>query len=113
MRGGRWYGGGAFAAVVFQRERPPFVGEERAQLVGWLDVQRAIVMWKCEELSEEDAHRSVLPASPLMTVAGLISHLRWVEHTWFEVLFLGGPAEGPQFIEDPEDSDMMVDSVPL
>lgn len=93
-------------------QRPPFVADERSQLVGWLDLQRALVHRKCEGLSEEDAHRSVLPTSPLMTMAGIVSHLRWVENCWFEVLFLGGPAVGPQF-EDPEDSDLMVDDVPL
>ena len=25
-----------------------------------------------------------------MTMAGLISHMRWTEHIWLEVLFLGG-----------------------
>ncbi|WP_049575055.1 DinB family protein [Nonomuraea sp. SBT364] len=96
------------------RIRPPFVADERTQLVGWLDMQRAIVHWKCEGLSEEDAHRPVLPDSPLMTMAGLVSHLRWVEHCWFEVLFMGGPAVGPQFDEGvPEDADMMVDDIPL
>lgn len=99
--------------MTIPRIRPPFVADERIQLVGWLDMQRAIVQWKCEGLSEEDAHRSVIPTSPLMTVAGLVSHLRWVEHTWFEVLFLGRPAEGPQFVDEPEDLDMRVDGVPL
>ena len=94
------------------RTRPDFLADERTQLVGWLDLQRAIIHWKCEGLSEADAHRSVLPASPLMTMAGLVSHLRWVEHCWFEVLFLGGPAKGPQF-EEPEDADMMVEGIPL
>jgi uncharacterized damage-inducible protein DinB len=95
------------------RIRPPFVADERTQLVGWLDMQRAIVHWKCEGLSDEDAHRSVVPTSPLMTMAGLVSHLRWTEQTWFEVLFLGRPADGPQFLEEPGDADMMVDDVPL
>jgi uncharacterized damage-inducible protein DinB len=95
------------------RKRPPFVADERTQLVGWLDLQRAIVHMKCEGLSEADAHRSVLPASPLMTMAGVVSHLRWVEHLWFEVLFLGRPAVGPQFDDGPEDADMMVSGVPL
>jgi len=95
------------------RTRPPFVGDERTQLVGWYDMQRAIVHYKCEGLSEADAHRSVLPASPLMTVAGVVSHLRWTEHTWFEVLFLGRPATGPQFEDGPDDADMMADGVPL
>ncbi|MCH6160266.1 DinB family protein [Streptomyces marispadix] len=95
------------------RVRPRFDADERTQLVGWLGMQRAIIHWKCEGLSEEDAHRSVLPASPYMTMAGLVSHMRWVEHCWFEVLLLGGPAEGPQFDDGPEDADMMVEGVPL
>ncbi len=95
------------------RQRPPLVADERAQLVGWLDLQRAIVGMKCEGLSDEQAHRAVLPASPLMTVAGIVSHLRWVEHLWFEVVFLGGPAVGPGLDEGPEDADMMVAGVPL
>jgi hypothetical protein len=94
------------------RQRPPFVADERSQLVGWLDLQRAIVHVKCDGLSDADAQRSVLPASPLMTMAGIVSHLRWVENLWFEVLFLGRPAVGPQF-EGPEDADMMIPGVPL
>jgi hypothetical protein len=95
------------------RERPPFVADERTQLVGWLDLQRAIIHWKCEGLSDADAHRAVLPTSPLMTMAGVVSHMRWVEHSWFEVLFLGRPAEGPRFEDEPEDADMRVEGIPL
>jgi hypothetical protein len=94
------------------RTRPPFEADERTQLVGWLDMQRAIIAWKCEGLSEQDAHRPVLPASPLMTMAGLVSHLRWTEQCWFEVLFLGRPATGPQFVGE-DDDDMRADGVPL
>jgi uncharacterized damage-inducible protein DinB len=95
------------------RERPPVVADERTQLVGWLDLQRAIVHYKCQGLSDADAHRSVLPTSPLMTMAGILSHLRWVEHCWFEVMFLGRPEhDNPQFGED-DDADMRVDGVPL
>ncbi|MBF8189543.1 DinB family protein [Nonomuraea sp. K274] len=97
-----------------ERIRPPLVADERTQLLGWLDMQRAIVRWKCEGLSDEDAYRSVLPASPLMTMAGLVSHLRWTEHCWFEMLFLGGPSDrNPQFDESQEDADMRPDGVPL
>jgi uncharacterized damage-inducible protein DinB len=99
--------------MTLPRGRPPFDADERTQLIGWLDMQRAIILWKSEGLSEEDAHRSVLTTSPYMTIAGLISHMRWVEHSWFEVLFLGGQATGPQFDEGPEDADMMVEGVPL
>jgi uncharacterized damage-inducible protein DinB len=96
------------------RTRPAPTADERTQLLGWLDMQRAIVHWKCEGLSEQDAHRSVLPTSPLMTVAGVVSHLRWVEHLWFEVVLRGGStADNPQFQDEPEDADMRVDGVPL
>ena len=94
--------------------RPPFVADERTQLLGWLDLQRALVRWKCDGLSDDDAHRPVLPSSPLMTMAGLVAHLRWTEHCWFEVLFLGrAPGENPQFLDEPEDADMRVDGAPL
>jgi hypothetical protein len=99
--------------MTLPRVRPPFVADERTQLVGWFDLQRSLVSWKCEGLSEEDAHRAVLPSSPLMTMAGLVSHLRWVEYSWFEVMFLGRPAEGPRFDPADEDADMRVDGVPL
>jgi uncharacterized damage-inducible protein DinB len=95
------------------RVRPPGAADERTQLVGWLDMQRAVIRWKCEGLTEADAHRSVLPSSPHLTMAGLVSHMRWVEHCWFEVLLLGRPAEGPQFDDGPEAADMMVEGVPL
>jgi uncharacterized damage-inducible protein DinB len=99
--------------VTPSRTRPPLVADERTQLLGWLDLQRALVHYKCEGLAADDAHRAVLPTSPLMTMAGLVSHLRWVEHCWFEVLFLGRPAAGnPQF-GDVEDADFMVADVPL
>lgn len=95
------------------RVRPPLDADERTQLVGWLNLQRAVIHWKCEGLSETDAHRPVLPSSPLMTMAGLVSHMRWVEQNWFEVILLGRPAEGPQFQDEPEDGEMHVAGVPL
>ena len=57
------------------RTRPPVVADERTQLLGWYDLQRGIVRLKCEGLGDEDAHRSLIPTSPLTTVAGIVSHL--------------------------------------
>jgi len=74
--------------------RPPLTADERTQLTGWLDVQRSFVRMKCEGLSEEDAHRKVLPTSPLMTPAGLVAHLRWVEYSWFQLNLIGVPDTG-------------------
>jgi hypothetical protein len=96
------------------RNRPPFVADERTQLVGWYDLQRSIVAWKCEDLSEADARRAVLPTSPLTTAAGIVSHLRWTEHMWFEVLFLGGDGAGnPQLDEGAEYADWQPPGTPL
>lgn len=90
------------------RIRPPGAADERTQLLGWLTLQRALVPYKCDGVSEQDAHRSLLPTSPAMTLAGLVSHLRWVEHCWFEVLFLDRPAgPNPQF-GDVEAADFQV-----
>jgi uncharacterized damage-inducible protein DinB len=79
-------------------------------LTGWLDWQRATVAMKCEGISEADARRALLPSSPTMTIAGVVSHLRWVEHGWFEVGFLGEP--GPSTDDDPH-AGWRVDGVSL
>jgi uncharacterized damage-inducible protein DinB len=85
--------------------------DERSSLVGWLDLQRSLVRGKCEGLSEAEAHRKVLPGSPLMTVAGLVAHLRWVEYSWFHLNLLGTPDEGqtPWTEDGHVDAEMFVD----
>ena len=99
--------------MTVSRIRPPGTADERTQLLGWLHLQRALVHYKCEGLAEQDAHRALLPTSPAMTIAGLVSHLRWVEHCWFEVLFLDRPAgSNPQF-GDVEAADFQVGETPL
>ena len=40
-------------------------------LTGWLDWQRATVAMTCEDVSEADARRTLLPSSPVMTIAGV------------------------------------------
>lgn len=100
--------------MSFYDRRPPIEADERTQLLGWLDLQRALVRRKLEGLAAADEHRAVLPRSPMMTPAGLVSHLRWTEHCWLNVIFLGEPsAENPQFRKEPPDADMQVDGIPL
>ncbi|NYI06787.1 DinB family protein [Allostreptomyces psammosilenae] len=79
--------------------------DERAVLTTMLDYARATVHAKCQGLAEEDARRAPLPGSPLMTVSGLVSHLRWVEYYWFRVALLGEEDEGP-WTEDDLDREM-------
>ena len=95
--------------------RPPLTADERTQLTGWLDLQRSFVRMKCERLGEQDAHRKVLPTSPLMTPAGVVAHLRWVEFGWFQGGLLGVPDTGqtPWTEGGHPDAEMFVDNVPL
>jgi hypothetical protein len=95
--------------------RPPLTSDERTQLTGWLDLQRSFVRMKCEGLSESDAHRQLLPTSPLMTMAGLVAHLRWNEYAWFQLSLLGVPDTGqtPWTEGGHPDAEMFVDGVPL
>ncbi len=89
------------------RARPAFDADSRTALLGWYDLQRGIIKMKCEGLSDEDAHRSVIPTSPLMTVAGVVAHCLWAEQLWFEHAFLGTEFEGPGW-DDVDDSEFMV-----
>ena len=94
--------------------RPALVADEREQLIGWLDLQRRLVRQKLKGLRSEDEHRSVFPESPMMTPAGLVSHLRWNEHVWFNVVFLAeSSANNPSYQEEPKDAAWIVDGVPL
>lgn len=65
-------------------------------LVQWLDWQRSTVRAKCDGLSEADARRALIPSSPDLTVAGIVSHLTAVEHHWMERSFLGLTTDTPQ-----------------
>ncbi|KQV17337.1 MULTISPECIES: DinB family protein [unclassified Kitasatospora] len=91
----------------------PPVLDERTSLATFLDYTRATALAKCENLAQEDANKAPLPGSPLMTMAGLISHLRWVEYWWFDVVFLGGEDEGPWTEEDPDREMRIAVDLPL
>ncbi|RKE07342.1 putative damage-inducible protein DinB [Catellatospora citrea] len=80
----------------------PAAWDERATLTTFLDYVRATVRAKCEGVTDEDARRAPLPDSPLMTVKGLVSHVRWVEYSWFQVVLLGEEDAGPWTKEDPD-----------
>ncbi len=71
-------------------------------LLTFLDYTRATARAKCEGVSEDDARSAPLSGSPLTTISSLISHLRWVEYYWIEVMLLGGEDEGPWTEEDPD-----------
>ncbi|MCX5409265.1 DinB family protein [Streptomyces sp. NBC_00335] len=82
-------------------DTPP-AWDERTQLTTFLDYTRSTALAKCAGVSAEDAGKALLPGSPLMTLSGLINHLRWVEYYWFQVVFLGEEDHGPWTDEDPD-----------
>ncbi|MGY0021109.1 DinB family protein [Streptomyces sp. cg35] len=82
-------------------DTPP-AWDERTQLTTFLDYTRATARAKCDGVSEENARKALLPGSPLMTMSGVINHLRWVEYYWFQVVFLGEEDRAPMTDEDPD-----------
>ncbi|WP_306339550.1 DinB family protein [Streptomyces sp. AS13] len=82
-------------------DTPP-AWDERTQLTTFLDYARGTTRAKCEGISGENARKALLPGSPLMTVSGIVNHLRWVEYYWFQVIFLGEKDLAPMTDEDPD-----------
>ncbi|EST31099.1 DinB family protein [Streptomyces niveus] len=80
----------------------PSAWDDRTQLTTFLDYARGTARAKCEGVSEENARKALLPGSPLMTMSGVINHLRWVEYYWFQVVFLGEEDRAPMTDEDPD-----------
>lgn len=80
----------------------PTSWDERTMLATFLDYTRATVHAKCEGVSEEHARSAPLPTSPLMSIAGVVNHLRWVEWHWLEYMLQGADDIGPWTEEDPD-----------
>ncbi len=80
---------------------PPAL-DERATLTQFLQYERLTVHAKCLGLAHANAAKTPLPASPAMSVAGLVSHLRWGESYWVDVIFLGQPSQWPGTEQDSE-----------
>jgi uncharacterized damage-inducible protein DinB len=77
-------------------------GGEREQLNNFLDFQRATVVWKSSDLTDEQSRRSLVP-SELTTVAGLLAHLRLVEEWWFGNVLDGRPDRWREILRaDPD-----------
>ena len=80
----------------------PATFDERATLTQFLQYVRLTVHAKCTGLSESGAAHAPLPTSPAMSVAGVVSHLRWGEAFWIDVMFLGQPNHWPGTDHDSE-----------
>ena len=68
---------------------------------------------ECAGLRTRTPAGRLLPGSPLMTISGLVSHLRWVESAWIEKNLLGGAIDAPWTDDDPDREFRIAVEVPL
>jgi Protein of unknown function (DUF664) len=100
-------------APVGRADDIPSSWDERTVLTTFLDYARDTVHAKCAGPSDADARRAPLPGSPLMTISGLVSHLRWVEAGWIERKLLGGTINAPWTDDDPDREFRIAVEMPL
>lgn len=77
------------------RPLPPFVGTEKAMLLGFLDFQRETAIWKLHGVSETDTRRRLGPSS--LTLIGIVNHLGYAERAWFRSALLGEDLDAAGF----------------
>jgi len=75
------------APAAPDRVDPPLASDERATLVGFLDYHRDTLRAKTSGLDAEQLAATLDPST--MTLGGMLKHLAFVEHWWFECVFLG------------------------
>jgi uncharacterized damage-inducible protein DinB len=80
----------------------PEAFDERSILVQMLHYAQDTAVMKVSGLTEELARTSPLSASPLMSPANILNHLRWVERSWVNHDLLGGEDDAPWSDEDPD-----------
>lgn len=86
------------------RVDPPFEGDERATLAGFLRWQRDTLELKCSGLDEADLARRSVPPSTLSLI-GLVRHLADVERYWFRRMMAGRDAPPLFYSESDPDGD--------
>ena len=73
-----------------RRAEPPYVGDERAMLEGWLEYHRATLLIKCEGLDDDARKARPVPTS-LLSLHGLVRHMAEVERNWFRRVLMDEP----------------------
>ncbi len=73
-------------------------------LDAWLDFHRATLLFKCEDLADDQLRsRSVPPSS--LSLLGLVRHMTEVERSWFRRTLAGEEAPPLYYSDDNEDGD--------
>ena len=76
-----------------ERRDPPLVGDERTQLVAWLDFHRDTLRSKAAGLTADQLSAALPPST--LTLGGLLKHMALVEDHWFSVVLLGSEQAEP------------------
>ncbi len=84
----------------------PKNGDERETLMAFLDNNRAVMVWKLDGLTEQQARQAVVESGT--SVGGVVKHLAYVERWWFDDFFAGNDVEYPWTEYDP-DADFRLD----
>jgi uncharacterized damage-inducible protein DinB len=71
----------------------PAAADDRAMLIGFLERQRALLLWKVRDLGPEDLRRTVGVST--VTLGGLLKHLAVVEAFWFRNVWSDEPKGEP------------------
>ena len=82
------------------RPEPPSTGGEREMLAGFLDFQRATLLWKLEGLDDEQLRRAMVPSGT--SLLGLVKHLAYVERSWFQEVWDGQEVSYSWTKQDPD-----------
>ncbi len=82
-----------------------YTGSEKDILVGMLDKNRDVMVWKLDGLTDEQMREAALPSGT--NLLGMVKHLAAVEYGWFGLTF-DIEVEPLPFDEDDEDADLRV-----
>ena len=96
-----------------ERTDHPQAWDERSTLLTMLQYTRDTGIEKATGLTDTQAAATPLATSPLMSVGAVLNHMRWVEHSWIENRFVGGPDLGPWTDESPDQEFIDGSTLPL
>jgi uncharacterized damage-inducible protein DinB len=101
------------STLLASRTDVPPAWDERSTLTTLLDYTRATVHAKCVSISAAHARQAPLGTSPLISISGLVNHLRWVEYGWIQRAIFGQPDRGPWTDDDPDREMRIAVEVPI
>jgi hypothetical protein len=91
-------------APEVDRMPPPYVGDERTVLDGWLNYHRDTLLHKCAGLTESQLRMASAEPSDLSLV-GIVRHMTENER-WFGSLFTGDEADELYVTDENPDGDL-------